>query len=102
MKKTLKKIIEICLEENENCRNSDKDLLEQVYRKILTAEYGNDYLDYNRLSKLPPGASIKRIRAMIQNDEGKFIPTSEKTANFRRWDTEKWKDRAGVERLFPI
>lgn len=102
MQKTLKEIIRECLSEKEECRNSDKILMVEVFRKILIAKYGTPDLDYIKLLALPPQSSIKRIRALIQNDEGLFIPTDEKTAHMRRWNNELWKDKTGMERLFAV
>lgn len=100
--KTLKQVIEDSMRENENCRNSDKILTVRVYRKILLSKYGDSHLNYLRLMELPPAASIKRIRAMIQNDEGKYLPTEEKTAKLRRWNNEVWQEKVGLGMLFPV
>lgn len=102
MEKTLKQIIEFCLAESEACRNCDKTLTVEVYKQILLAKYEDTHLSWDRLFDLPPAASIKRIRAMIQNDEGKYLPTEEKTAKLRRWNNEVWQERVGKDRLFPI
>jgi hypothetical protein len=102
MKRKLKDIIEQCMKEDEESRNSDKRLAEMVYRVILQAEYGEMRLTFSRLEKLPPQSSIKRIRCMIQNDEKKYPPTDEHVAKLRGWDTKNWMKRIGKDMLFSV
>ena len=62
-----------------------------AYIKVATKESGGAefgiYL--SSLYTLPTQESIKRIRALIQNDEHKFLPTEEKIRRARRIK-EEW------------
>lgn len=100
--KPLKEIIEDVLRDNITARNNDRFLMVYVYQRILKAKYGDTQISYVRLLHLPPQSSIKRIRAMIQNDDQKYLPTYDEVARRRLWDNEKWKKRAGVDQLFPV
>jgi hypothetical protein len=51
---------------------------------------------------LPAQSSVKRMRAMIQNDEKLYPPTTKEVAARRLWDNTKYKERIGDGLLFPI
>lgn len=44
------------------------------------------------IMELPREDNIKRIRAVIQNVEGKFLPTSLQVAKQRKINEEVWRD----------
>ena len=77
--KTVTKIIEELLEEDERCRNDDKWLTYRVMRY-----YTKIYIPFADFEKMTAFETIKRCRAKIQNNEGRFLPTSEKVKEKRR------------------
>jgi hypothetical protein len=101
--KPLKDLIRDTMRDYEKTRDSDKLLWIFVCKRLLQAKYGDEGLTWERLLYyLPPEASIKRIRAYIQNDEKMYPPTTEKVAKRRLWDNTKYKERIGENLLFPI
>ncbi len=85
---TLKKQIEYILEGSEKARNSDKWLTWRVWTKF----YGfNGSLTWEKFESLPDEDDIKRIRAKIQNDEKKYLPTEWSVAKKRKWNKERWE-----------
>jgi len=91
----LKKKIEYCLEKWPETRNSDIYLTRAVWwefhnSKVFkhdgrTAVYLEDLMD------LPREDNIKRLRAKIQNDEHRFVPTDELVCQARRIEEFWWR-----------
>ena len=79
VKKTIKKIIEEILEEDEKARNDDNWLVVQVLRRLGI----KIYVEYEGFENLPKFESIIRTRAKIQNEEKKFLPTDEEAEKRR-------------------
>jgi len=93
-----KKIIH-CLIKYPETRNSDLELTRKIW-----GEYYGHYLDWindttviplKNLNLVPTQDSIKRIRAMIQNDYHKFPPTNWKIAKKRGWEEIEWRKELG-------
>ena len=42
------------------------------------------------IMKLPREDNVKRIRAIIQNEEGRFLPTTQQVAKRRDIEMDKW------------
>jgi len=55
------------------------------------------------LLRVVNGESVKRFRAMIQNDpeHPKFLPTNWTVAKMRRWKKDEWKLALGYSTLTP-
>jgi len=96
-----KKIIH-CLIKYPETRNSDLELTRKIW-----GEYYGHYLDWindttviplKNLNLVPTQDSIKRIRAMIQNDYHKFPPTNWKIAKKRGWEEIEWRKELGYGR----
>lgn len=77
--KSVKEIILNLLETDERARNDDKYLTYLVMQK-----YTDIYINFDDFEKIPAFETIKRCRALIQNKEGKFPPTSEEVIKKRK------------------
>ena len=86
--KGLKEMILHCLEKHPNTRNSDIGLTLMIwwifYNDKIKMIDGEAYIHLKSLYDIPREDSVKRIRANIQNIEGKFLPTSEAVRKARR------------------
>lgn len=84
-----------CLEQDEQSRNSDIRLMQMVWysfhrEKIFKAEDGRASVALESFYELPREDAIKRHRAIIQNVEGKFLPTDKEVAKQRKIREEVW------------
>lgn len=68
---TVKDLILTLLEKEERTRNDDKWLTFRVMQHFTKI-----YIPFEDFEKIPSFETIKRCRAIIQNKEGKFQPTS--------------------------
>lgn len=79
MKETIKEKVLKCLELYPDSRNSDVKLTNAVwvefYHSLLFIKDGVLAVKLLDIYKLPNQDIIKRWRAKIQNEEGKFLPT---------------------------
>ena len=98
----LKDKVEFCLRKYEGSRNDDIDLTVVVWQEFYNV---GDAISLEQLRTLPRESAIVRIRASIQNNEGKYLPTDLKVARKRGIEEVAWqeymreqKDRQG--RLF--
>lgn len=91
----LKKMILAVLKDEPKTRDSDQYLTLKIwvrfYPKRIDLTYPkNPKVGFREIMDLPREDNVKRIRAVIQNDEGRFLPTSEKIAKQRKLNMEKW------------
>lgn len=99
--KELKGQIEAVLRDLPHTRNSDTDLLVEVWRRfypdylITRAGDGMQYVCVEKLGWLPSQDDVKRIRATFQNDERKYLPTLEKVAKARKMNIPEWQVALG-------
>lgn len=104
-KKTLKDKVLFCLDTYPETRNSDITLTIMVWKKFNpeyikhTPESDLGYLNLDNLKELPREDHIKRIRAKIQNEDGKYLPTSLSVAKQRRIEENKWREAMGYPPL---
>lgn len=97
--KNLKREVEEILRDQPDTRNSDITLTLAVWRKffphyIIKVE-GGEYIMLDKLFQLPREDHIKRVRASLQNDEGKYPPTDWKVAKARDWEQDEWRVAMG-------
>ncbi len=77
-------------------RNSDITLTIRIWKEyypnriITRASDMKDYVALTDLFDLPREDNIKRLRAKIQNEEGKYLPTDLKIALKRGIEEDKW------------
>lgn len=92
----LKDQVEIILSDYPKTRDSDVTLVIELWKKFYSAHIkkasnGEFGVYLSSLYTLPTHESIKRIRALIQNDENRFLPTEFKIRKQRRILEDKWK-----------
>jgi len=106
-KTKLRDMVETVLKDNEEARNSDIKLTIAIWIKyypdyVLDTSQGDKsgiFLD--ALFILPREDNIKRIRAKIQNEEKKYLPTDPEVRKKRSISEEDWYDYLGYARRNP-
>jgi hypothetical protein len=91
------------LEDDPESRNDDKRLT----FKVLQLLKGNSIKEHvltlklRELRKLPAFATITRVRAVIQNELGKYLPTRAEVRRLRRIAEETWLSYITGTEVFP-
>lgn len=98
----LKSKIEYCLQKYQDTRNSDIKLTSAIWiefygQYISKDSKGRLIVALIDLYKIPREDNVKRIRAKIQNEEGKYLPTSEEVLKQRGLNEYKWRKELGYE-----
>lgn len=75
------------MKSDERCRNDDKWLLYRYGRDVVKMDW-NDFDDWSRM---PSIESVRRIRQMIQNTAGLFLPTDPKARESRGIQEQVWR-----------
>jgi len=75
---TVKELVNYLLKVDVRCRNDDKWLTYQVMRHFTKI-----FIPFEDFDKLPAFETIKRTRAVIQNVEGRYLPTDPKVIDRR-------------------
>jgi len=93
--KDLKNKVETILRDFPETRNSDITLMIELWKKyypkyIKENKEGGFGVYLQDLYELPREDGIKRVRAMIQNIQGKYLPTDLKVVIQRKINEEKW------------
>lgn len=83
-------------------RDSDITLMIEIWKEfnpshIKKNNVGELAIFLPSLHVLPREDNIKRIRAVIQNEEGKFLPTSWIVAKKRKINEQEWRDYVSNE-----
>ena len=93
---TLKETVERVLENRPETRNNDVTLTVWVWHSLRPDLFrridGDSYIRTKDLYELPREDNVKRLRAQIQNDEGRFLPTDPEVIKLRRRREERWRD----------
>ena len=92
MYKNLYRQIEQILEQSPEARDSDITLLIKVWQNYYHIE---DKISLTQLYDLPQQDNAKRIRAKIQNEEHRFVPTKWEVAKKRGMLKEDWEKNLG-------
>lgn len=104
----LKNMVEMVLEKNEKVqvqgrggiepRNSDIALTIAIWQQWYSVGTNEDSVVHlYRLFDLPREDNVKRVRAVLQNVEGKYLPTSWEVARKRGIEREKWEEALGYK-----
>lgn len=93
--KNLRKEVESMLAECAVTRNSDQLLTLKLWvklfpDKIIKAEDGSQAVKLKDIMLLPREDNVKRVRAKIQNEEHKYLPTTEAVRKARGISEEVW------------
>ena len=88
------------LERYPETRNDDVVLTLQIwksyyYQRIITGQNGHQYIDLAAVRDLPREDHVKRVRAVIQNEERKFLPITVEVAIKRGMSEEEWRRALG-------
>lgn len=92
----LRDMVETVLRDAEDTRNSDVTLTIEIWRRyypehILNTSKGEKSgLFLGSLYELPREDNVKRIRAKLQNEENKYLPTIEAVRVKRKISEESW------------
>lgn len=83
------------LQDMPESRNSDITLMIEIWKRYYSSSIkvnsdGQLGIFLDSLYSLPTQDNIKRVRAIIQNVEGRFLPTEEKIRRQRRINQGKW------------
>ena len=81
--------VEYCLANFEDTRNDDIELTKTVWRQFY---WIGDSITLDQLNTLPRESAIVRLRASIQNNEGKYYPTSLAIARKRGIEEVAWQE----------
>jgi hypothetical protein len=106
-KTKLRDMVESVLKDVEKSRNSDILLTIEIWKRyypdhVLTTSKGiNTGLFLESLYVLPREDNVKRIRAKIQNEENKYLPTMESVRKKRKISEDAWYDYLGYARRNP-
>jgi len=92
--------VERLLEEDERTRNDDLWLIYKIWRQESKV-----FIPFEDFQTLTSAETVRRMRAFIQNEEKKFLPTDPKVRIKRRINEESWrtwlrfaKEKYGIER----
>lgn len=92
-----------CLQRFPNTRDSDVDLTIMVwitfwgqYIKLVSGIHSVALEDLHRI---PREDHIKRLRAKIQNEEGRYMPTRWEVAKARHIEENKWREALGYNKI---
>lgn len=95
MTKTLKDIVNQTLEDIPDTRNDDALLTVWIWYKLHKERFkiidGEKFVRVKDILEWPREESIKRIRAYIQNEEHRFLPTNPDVIKKRRQREEEWR-----------
>jgi hypothetical protein len=93
----LKEQVEVILKDYPPTRDNDITLMIALWKKFYSVHIkvtsSNEQGIYLKsLYTLPTHESIKRVRALIQNDEHRFLPTDSRVRKQRRIKEEEWRN----------
>ena len=95
-KSELKEKILVILEKFEKTRNDDVELMLMIWynyhRKDLFQDGTGWSVNLDKIRRLPREDHIKRIRAIIQNDEKLYLPTDPEVRKKRQISEEEWRE----------
>lgn len=99
MTKTVKEMVEACLRNIPETRNSDITLMIEIWRRyypqrIKKGTTGEEGIWLKDLYDLPREDNIKRVRATF-NSEGKYFPTDWEVAKGRGIKEDQWRVALG-------
>lgn len=99
MIRKLKDKVEHVLEKYPDTRNSDVELTikiwEEFHSNMILTERGVKLIRLRALFELPREDNVKRVRAKIQNEEHRFLPTKLSIALKRGILEDVWRRELG-------
>lgn len=96
--KNFEKVVENTLDKHPKTRNSDTLLawyIVHLYYPEYCSEHNNDYwINYQGIEAVRED-HVKRVRAHLQNDLKKYLPTDPKVRKQRKISEETWREYLG-------
>lgn len=97
----LKKQVETLLEECPATRDSDQYLTLKIWlkyypEKLDLSDPANPRIAFKDIMILPREDNVKRIRAKLQNDQLKWLPTKLEVVKKRKINEVVWRARMGI------
>lgn len=93
-----------CLIEYPETRNSDILLTQKIWKTFHYSKLkqfdGEYYVKVENLLDLPREDTIKRIRATIQNQEKKYLPTNIEVVKKRKINELAWREYINQQNAF--
>lgn len=77
------------MKEDDRCRNDDKWLIFRYVREVQKIDI---YIPFEDFKRMIPFESVRRIRALIQNTEKKFLPTDPEIRKRRLINDQEWRE----------
>lgn len=95
--KTYKQKVFSVMEEHEEARNNDGTLLayfiDRFFPQLVIPDAdGEKAIKLRNLKNLPPLENIRRVRAIIQNVDGKLLPTKPEVIKARKIKEENFRN----------
>lgn len=85
-------------EKDPRTRGNDRLLMTVYYEEFFPHEFENGFMKPNALTRMTNPDDIVRLRAIIQNTMGIFLPKDPETRKKRRQSAEQWKKWTSVSR----
>lgn len=89
------------LEADPESRNDDRRLTFKVLQRLQGEKGPVLELNLRELKKLPAFSTIARVRAVIQNELSKYLPTRPEVRRQRRINEETWLEYITGTPVFP-
>ena len=90
--KTLKSQVEFVLEHKPLARDNDITLTLHLWSFFYKSYISDGKVALTDIYRLPREDNIKRIRAKIQNEEYRFLPTTLEVVKLRKISEDKWRE----------
>ena len=87
---TIKEKVEYVLEHFPHTRDNDQKLTIQLWREFYGRHIHLGLIPVERIPLLPAENSVRRARAILQNEQGMYPPTDWPTAKKRGWQRRDW------------
>lgn len=98
--KSTKAIVESLMTDDERCRNDDKWLTYRVFQEIAEQHGKKIFIPFELFEVFPAFESVKRVRAKIQNDENRLLPTNEDAIKRRKTREQEFRHHFGSHNDF--
>lgn len=87
-----RELVEKLLQKDERNRNDDKYLTYNVFQEIAKKHGKKIFIPFDLFKEFPAFETVKRVRAKIQNEENRFLPTDPNVLEKRNKRQKEVKD----------
>ncbi len=88
--KLIRQIVHV-LENFPTTRDNDKSLMTMFYQTFFPEEFSGGWLKPDALLRMTSADDIVRLRAIIQNEKGLYLPKSAEVRKRRRQNEKAWE-----------